>query len=695
MSGPMTGRAVVAACPSCDGLTFTLSACACVGYGNRVLITDDPAPREPYQECRVCHGVGRVAKACQRCGQRGQRRAQLVLTVANVDTGAVASVNVEPGTVPPRPAPDGGWHLPLAPLIDELAATVGAATWSDAYGRSDAESAVRLPREWSPELPHDERLALETRALAGHPGESWQVFLGRSVAPQPIDPEQRLGQLCALADRLCLDLVLEARRLHHDDLLWDIRFDVPGAAVPASRRGTAYGLAEALGAVTVPYAISGISARGMTAPARYLVPSGAPAPGPAQPARDLDQVERRVVADCTDLRTGEPLPGACAIWRDGHWWYSSLRATGQTERLIERDTGQTVRRRTDVLRRGWEPPDPGWLGAPIAHTPCPDCDPDSGLRACVCTIGAPTVDPDCARCGGTGLRAGAMACHTCLDSHRLYQALVVTITDLDHRVVHLNWRAGDAAPAPLVATQPGGKPVVQLPDQFRLSSYAGTLGVRPEDLTEADGGWSVDQDLREGYVTLHVTDVDPLTQHLAHAGRGRPGARLIVLATPPEVPSLAQVIRLALGLGLTVDVSVRDDRHHADDPLRVQGLSWHVEITAAAPVWAAAEVAPSSRPTLAGAIAFALDYLASVLAEAVPDEPAQPIAVPRAPAADPIADPEPMLRRLGAHQPGQWVTVHFWATGCRIDLREQGTLRHLATAADLTGGLAALGLVTG
>ncbi|MFY1691933.1 hypothetical protein [Plantactinospora sp. WMMB782] len=689
----MTGRVVVVTCPSCDGLTFTIGACRCVGYGNRLLVTDDPAPREAYQDCRMCRGVGRVASVCHRCGQRGQRRAQLVLTVANVDTGEVASASVVPGTVPPRPSPGGGgWHLPLKPLVDKLAEAAGAATWSDCYGQSGEGSEVRLPREWSPELPEGQRLALETEAIAGHSGESWQVFLGRSVAPPPVAPAQRLGQLCTLADRLCLDLVLEARRLRHDDLLWDVRFDVPGASVPATGRGTAHTLSEALGTVTASSAISGIAARGLAAPARYLVPSVESALAPARPVRDLDQVERRVVAECTDLRTGDPLPGACAIWRDGHLWYTSLRVADRTERLVERDTGQLLRRRTEVLRRGWEPPDPGWLGDAIAHTPCPACDPGNGLRPCFCTLGTAGVDPDCDGCAGTGLRAGMLTCHTCLDSHRIFQGLAVTITDLDQQVLHLNWRAGDAAPAPLVATQPGGKPVVRLPERFRLATHANTFGVRPEDLTEADGGWPVGQDLREGYVTLHVTGVDPLTQHLAEAGRGRPAGRLIVLTAPPEVPSLAQLIRLAHGLGLAVDVAVRDNRRNADDPLRVQGVCWYVEITVGAST--APQGEPTSRPTLAAAIAYALDYLPSVLVEAVPEDPAQPIAAPHASMSDPIADPEPMLLRLGAHHAGDWITVHFGADECRIGLREQGEHRHLVTAADLGSGLTALGLTT-
>ncbi|MDG4786726.1 hypothetical protein O7626_12425 [Micromonospora sp. WMMD1102] len=83
-----------------------------------------------------------------------------------------------------------------------------------------------------------------------------------------------------------------------------------------------------------------------------------------------------------------------------------------------------------------------------------------------------------------------------------------------------------------------------------------------------------------------------------------------------------------------------------------------------------------------------------MLVEAVPEDPAQPIAAPHAPMSDAIADPEPMLLRLGAHHAGHWITVHFGADDCRIGLREQGSFRHLVTAADLSSGLTALGLTT-
>ncbi|MFY1670407.1 hypothetical protein ACN27G_10655 [Plantactinospora sp. WMMB334] len=697
MTRPRTdGRAPVTTCPSCDGLGLTLAACTCVEHGDRRLVTDEPAPRRPYRDCRVCRGLGRVGGPCQQCGQRGERRAQLVLTVANLDTGEVSSASVVPGALTPRPASDGGWQLPLSPVVDELAEAVGAATWTSCSAPPARATAVRLPDEWSPELSDGQRLTLESRAIAGHPGESWQVFLGRGAAPPPLTPQRRLDQLCALADLLCLDMVLEARRLRHDDLLWDVRFDLPGAAVPGRLRGTATCPADALGIVTVPYAISGLAARGLAAPARYLVPTADAGSDRARPVRDLAQITRRVVADCTDLRTGEPLPGACAIWRDGHWWHSSLRVAGHADRLVERETGQLVHHRTELLRRGWEPPDPAWLGDAIPSTPCPDCDPAESQRLCPCALANPATDPGCAGCGGTGLSTRVSSCHTCRGSRRSYQALVVTLTDLAGRVVHLTWRAGDAAPVSPVGLDADGTPVVQLPERFRLGGHAAPFGVRPEELTEADGGWPVDPDLRDGYVSGRVEGVEPLTRYLAEAGRGRPGGRLIVLAAPAEAPSLPELVRLAHALGLAVEVSLRDDslrddsardNSARDDPSPARSrpaeadqsrcLSWRVEVTVADPVWTAAgtEYDFPGRPTLAGAIACALDYLPSVLAEAVPDEPARPVPAPCSGMSEPIAAPEPMLRRLGADHPGQWVTVRFAPPGSRTGESRTGESR--------------------
>ncbi|MEU8189588.1 hypothetical protein AB0C00_20180, partial [Micromonospora carbonacea] len=119
--------ATTVACPDCDGLTFRLDPCRCTRYGNLDLVDDAPGGgvgghREPYRRCRLCRGAGSVAVACRRCALRGRLRAHLVLTVANLDTGAVASHEVLPGDLDPRPDPAGGWAVELTPRVRELAA---------------------------------------------------------------------------------------------------------------------------------------------------------------------------------------------------------------------------------------------------------------------------------------------------------------------------------------------------------------------------------------------------------------------------------------------------------------------------------------------------------------------------------------------------------------------------------------------
>ncbi len=130
-------------------MTFTLEPCRCTTYGDRFLADADVLGprREAYRSCEQCRGAGSVAYPCYRCGRRGRRRAQLVVTVANLDTGAVASHQVVPGGLDPHRDPAGHWVVDLASRVRELAATVGAV-----LDEADAPS-LWLDRQWRPDLP--------------------------------------------------------------------------------------------------------------------------------------------------------------------------------------------------------------------------------------------------------------------------------------------------------------------------------------------------------------------------------------------------------------------------------------------------------------------------------------------------------------------------------------------------------------
>ncbi|GIG86647.1 hypothetical protein [Plantactinospora endophytica] len=283
---------------------------------------------------------------------------------------------------------------------------------------------------------------------------------------------------------------------------------------------------------------------------------------------------------------------------------------------------------------------------------------------------------------------------TCGDSRRIHDGLNVTVTDLASRVVHLTWRPGEAVPAPLVATEPGGRPVHQLPDNYRLGDQAGIFGVRPEDLTELDGGSSLDQDLRYGIVTLPYAGADPLTCYLHRVGRGQPGARLLVGAIRPDVPALAELVRLVLGLRLAVTITVTDHSRNAGDPRLVQGDRW--DVTVSVPGLPVAPAEPPTGHTPEAATAFCLEYLENAIAGRVPADPTEPIAVPQTLRPVTVDDPTPLLRRLAREHPGQPVAVHYGGVTCQLHLRERdGLVRHLATASTLSAALTDLGLQPG
>ncbi|MFY1635723.1 hypothetical protein ACN27F_21025 [Solwaraspora sp. WMMB335] len=591
---------------------------------------------------------------CPACRQGGQLRTQVVLTVANLDTGVVASANVVPGMIEPEPAPGAGWQIPLRPVVARLAAEAGVAMATvRGTGLPDRpldpdQPSLSLPPGWRPDLPDEERVAGEAEAFAAIWHRAWQVFTGRTAAPEPVSHDELLRRLCVAADQLCLDLVVEARWHPCVPILnWDVRFDVPGAAVPHSQRGYARDLVTAVTRTSIVDALDGLAQRSLTAPAYYLLPDRRSAPPPE--SVDVDQLERRVRRDCGDDppgAAGEDQPaGAQAIWRDGCWQHTSLRRIPGSRPAIPE--------RSPTLRRVWQPPLPPWLGEPVPSTPCPDCSA-TGWRHPVLT---------CLRCGGHG---------------RLHSGAVVTVTDLRGQVVHLNWRpdadADTGEPSvETVGTFPGGRPALRLPERFRLGGWAAIFGVRTVDLLDLTEDRVLGQDLRDGIVTVSGDGTgdgtgDPVRTYLAGAAAGRPGARLLLYATDwPGVPDFDAFATLILGLGLAVRVCAQDLRHNAGSPMLVDVVRWEIgAVPQTSPVDVTRPLDQPAQRSVAHAVSACLRYLELAVSDALPFDARRPVPVPQQPVPPQVPDLITRLGELAARCPGEVVAAHLDHAGCQL-----------------------------
>lgn len=607
-------------CRSCDGLAFRLSACPCRRGGDSWLVeAAERSDGSAWRECRLCEGVGTVAAECRDCGGHGLRRAQLVLTVADRDTGAVASAEVVPGAVAPVPDPGhvGRWRLDLLPVLHRLASEVGVAEpHMLAYPMQPVTRIdLPLPRDWAPGLPVDERHKLEAVMLAAWSATPWWVYTGHSRPGPPVEPAAAIGELCRLAELLLLDLVVEARQVHGDALGWQLRFEIPGSGVPDVMPGWSTDLPAAVAATTVTEALRDLAWRGRDAPAHYLSP---PAAAPRAPLVDVDQLARRIAAHCLDNR------GAQAIWRDGRWQHAGIRTGKPSERFFDRETGQLARYVSTELERTWDPPPPSFWGDPVPGEACPAC------RV------PPLVNPSvCRRCG---------------DSRRVLHGAIVTVTDLDRRATHRNWPAESA---PLTSGE--GQRCCGLPHAYRINGLADDYGVDAAELVDTDHGRPVDSRLLDEHAHDAGHGPDALRQHFNTLTRGRAAGRIIVAATTSQaVPDLVDVIRLAVGLDLAAHVSVRHDPGRCTE-------SW--TITLHAPGVPPAELPGPGLPTTRLAAAHCLEYLESELIRTEPTDPHEPLRVPQQPTPATVADPTAELISRARSHPGTWTTTVVDRTG--------------------------------
>ncbi len=600
-------------CATCDGITFTLDRCRCRDGDSAFLITD-PARRptgpdgRPWPDCEQLPGRRHDRPTCRDCRQHGLRRAQLVLTVANLDTGAVASANVVPGVIEPGPAPGGGWRLALAPLLHELAERAGVAPATllepdlpDQPVNPDGELSLYLPYALAPR-PGRRRTAPTGSPRAGHP-------LLRPLAGLP----RHRHRTRAARPRSAPRPALPARRT---TLPRPGRRSPPGRPVrhpgvghplrnprrrcarpprrpaprPAYRRGAHHRPQRPRRA-------------GPTVPDR---PRSFRQPRPTPPRRDTPGTGRR-----RPTRTPDPARPGRIVRRPRHL----ARSTVATHRPATRRYHHHPHH---PRHRPGHPPPHHRIPTQLGTTGTRPGRPNGSHRSA-----APTA-------AGTGTRDWHLPCHSCAGSRYHRHGTVLTITNLAGRTVHLNWRPDEQPEPPtLVATDSAGQPVLRFAGRYRLRGWATVFGVRPEDLTDPDTGHTISQDLFDGIVTPHHYGADPYPSYLANASRGRPAGRLIIAATPWDAPTLDQLTRIAHGLGFTVQITVTDHRDNLGDPRLIQGQSWHVEL-----LHPNTPPAPPERPlhaSLPEAIAYCLRYLGNALHLLIPDNPQQPIPTPHQP----------------------------------------------------------------
>ena len=484
------------ACSTCRGTGTRPADCLCrlsTGTGRA-----DPA-------CRFCAGTGSAGRPCDDCAGDGRARAHPVLTVINIDTGAIASQELTPDTVrpahlPARPGPDGTparWVVPIAPILDRLAARTGSGrlVFDHAVAESIAREPLGLDPGYRPGLPEPVRRTMVAKALGRDDSRRHRIHIGRSE-PVPVEtPDQVFGRLCELADRLCVDLVIHRSPDEgpHQRFRQRWRLEFRHSQAPLTRDDLAVreaSLSEAVTARPVQRMLADLL-RGSPAPARYLDPSigsGRPArvPSIAEIAERLDGLGR-----CT---------GAVGIRREGEWNFSALAGTGEP--------GSSALRLVDP------PAPPRYRGELIDTVPC---------RATDCT----------------------KRCRWCHGTERVTFGYVVTVTDLAGYVRHINVVPD---PAAAVTRVPGGH---RLGSPYGLADLLTTAEIDPDELVNP-----VDHPTRPDLLSPVVAD-DEVTEptpwelsrtHCARAFVG-PVGRHFLIHRPGTGNPLGVLTRIAHAMG--------------------------------------------------------------------------------------------------------------------------------------------------
>lgn len=652
-------------CRECSGLRSRVKPCMCLdnpGVKPALWRSLRSKGAAPYPTCNKCNGSGTVSEDCFECGGAGWLRAQIVVTVINADTGAVASAQVVPGLLTPaRWAHTTRYELPIRPLADELAEQVDAA-----WVNTDGLTTLHLPDDYDPDLPQHIRQRMETTALALSVSRRRQVLIARSSKPQAAPgPDDKLVTWCRLAERLGMDLVVWRRgRIAGSVPGWYVGMALPGMPLPSGRL---IGHRETLLAAVrssdtkglVKQAVHGVKrADMMRTPARFLNNI------------DSDSFDATSVGTVHDLgievdkRATTP-QGAVAIWRCGGWHYSTVSSAGVfTDSRID-STGQVVTSDIEMWDIETPPPEPSYWGEPIPGRGCDVCESGTPWTECSCVRVLTVVDPECDKCSGTGKRR-TTDCSNCGDVGRINDGVVITVTDMDDYVRHVNLAPDAGANVARNGQQPRNPDlaVFQLPESYRLTTYLISDGVDFANVRTAFGG-HVGQDLLSGTVmtSATATAAEVTAAWCNQAARTHPGGRNLLMVSPPRREKLSILANVAFAVGLDLVVGCQYKSLQRSEGIESDsGTRWGIILQTPTTDNAKPRMLLPNFRYLAAAVGDHLDHIATRTDH--PPHATVMLPVPNRPTASPsdardIDSIEPVLTRLAKASDFDTITIRL------------------------------------
>lgn len=664
------GSASLPACTGCDGIGVTLIRCSCTRTTGRSMIeaVDPAVVAAPFPGCLLCKGSGTQALTCTNCSGAGRIRPQVVYTVLNLDTGAVASETVIPGAITPvrcSALPEGKqlWELPVSDIVDHLVAQVGGVLDRRHHTTDMYRKNLPLANTWAPDLPIADRLQLEaaaiarTQALTRH-----RHFFTTTTAAHRPSPADRLSELARQADLLHLDLCCYRFPAATDAApnacrsAWIVAFALPDDdRIPVPSPVPRATLAEALEAADPLALLRKVQHDvdpSQPVPASYVDPAHlAPDPRPAtsNPAAIAAQLEA----------LAGPNTGALAVRREGRWHFTRLASNGAVDDFVETLTGQVRCKTIPTWRPDTTPPAPSWRGRPIPDRECPQCATGTTWTPCECidTL-TDRADPACDTCGGTGSRQ-AGSCIACGRTGRVRYGYTVTVTDLRDFARHWNFdfdTCADHQPQPWPPLPELHRH--QLPELDRLAAWLFEAGIDYAELRTLFDLAPTPDLVHGGVLAPPGTPVrDVVHQHTRERAAGHAGGRIFLIWRPPARATVLQATRLAWGLGFELVIGAEDRNAAATAGTARGGMRWGAKFVRPGEPVDRALTGTFGKRHLAEALQASIDHLPHLLNVARGTKPGPTDIIPAPQQSDPphLAGAErlePVLSRLATHHSG-------------------------------------------